>query len=60
MSHNMKCLKCSSENVNPLKETVEYFSDVKIWYISLQCEDCNAEMMGYFESKKIVENKYSA
>ena len=51
----MQCIKCSSENIEILKETLEYFSDSNLCYVNLKCKDCSTKMIGYFETKKIVE-----
>ena len=55
MNEKIQCIKCSSENVKILKETLEYCSDINLCYINLQCLKCDTKMIGYFETKKIVE-----
>lgn len=56
MNEEWECLNCSSQNIHALKDTLEYFSDIKIYCMDILCKDCGAKMIGYFEIKKLVKN----
>lgn len=55
MNEKSKCIKCFNENLNTIKETLEFFSDIKICCVDIHCANCGAKMVGYFEIKKLVE-----
>ena len=57
MNEKLGCTSCFSHNLNIFKTTLRYFPDLSIHCADLQCVDCGAKMVGYFELKKVIQNR---